>query len=85
MSGLDDLANEMRLTYAERRDRLDAAQAAIVRGDKRVTFTVEEVAKRRSRLPKLEAIGRGLVALQARRDEVPAWVLEAFEGGGHGV
>jgi len=80
MTGLDDLANELRLTYAERRDRLEAAQAAIVRGDKRAPFTMEEIAKRRARQPRLEAIGRGLVALSQRRDEVPKWILEAFEG-----
>jgi len=77
---LDALVHEMRLTYAERRDRLDAAQAAIARGDKRVTFTFEEVAKRRGRLPQLEAVGRGLSVLALRRDEVPAWILHAFTG-----
>jgi len=81
MITLDALVIEMRLTYAERRDRLQAQQAALARGDKRVTFTVEEIAKRRGRLPQLEAVGRGLAALSARRDEVPAWVIEAFEGG----
>ncbi|MBB4199081.1 hypothetical protein CCR94_16415 [Rhodoblastus sphagnicola] len=85
MIALDALVNEMRLTYAERRDRLEAQKAALARGDKRTTFTVEEIAKRRGRLPQLEAVGRGLAALAARRDDVPEWILQAFEGGGDGV
>jgi len=85
MSSLTDLTQEMRLVYAERRDRLNAAQTAIVRGDRRAPFSIEEITKRRSRLPQLVAIGRGLVALQARRHEVPEWILEAFEGGSDGV
>jgi len=81
MNTLDALLIEMRLTYAERRDRLEAAQMALVRGDKRAPFTVEEIAKRRGRLPQLEAVGRGLAVIAGRRGEVPAWILEAFEGG----
>lgn len=81
MNTLDALLIEMRLTYAERRDSLQAAQTALVRGDKRAPFTFEEIAKRRGRLPQLEAVGRGLAAVAARRDEVPAWILAAFEGG----
>ena len=81
-ASLADLVNELRLSFAERRDRLQAQQAAIARGDKRVTFTLQEISMRRSRLPALEALGRGMAELAARRAEVPEWILQAFEGGG---
>ena len=80
MIGLSDLLNEARLIYAERRDALAAQQLRLMGGDKRARFTPEEIAKRAARLPKIEAMGRGLAALAKRRDEVPEWILKAFEG-----
>ncbi len=80
MIALSDLLNETRLIYAERRDTLEAQRSALARGDKKARFTPEEVAKRAARLPKIEAIGRGLAALETRRAEVPEWILAAFEG-----
>ena len=77
---LSDLDSEMRLIYAERRDSLEAQRRALALNEKRVRFTAEEIAKRASRLPRVEAIGRGVAALLARRDEVPEWILRAFEG-----
>jgi len=77
---LAQLDAEMRLIYAERRDSLEAQRRALAQGDKRVRFTAEEIAKRASRLPRIEAIGRGVAELLARRDEVPEWILRAFEG-----
>lgn len=77
---ISDLHDESALTFAERRDALAAQRRALALGDKRAKFTAEEIAKRASRLPRLEAIKHGLGALQARRSDVPDWILNAFEG-----
>ncbi len=77
---LAELLDEARLIYAERRDTLEAQRRAVAGGDKRAKFTFEEISKRQSRLPKIEALGRGIAALEARRAEVPEWILAAFEG-----
>jgi hypothetical protein len=74
------LVDELRLIYAERRDSLEAQRRALALNDRKARFTPEEIHKRASRLPIVEAVGRGLAALQARRDEVPDWILRAFEG-----
>lgn len=78
---LADLHDESALTFAERRDALAAQRKALALGDKRARFTAEEIQKRASRLPRLEAIKHGLGALQARRADVPDWILSAFERG----
>lgn len=77
------LVDELRLVYAERRDSIEAQRRALALNDRKARFTPEEVHKRAARLPLVEAVGRGLTALQARRDEVPEWILRAFEGDGN--
>ncbi|MGO8738601.1 hypothetical protein [Rhodoblastus sp.] len=80
---LAQLIDEMRLVFAERRDTLEAQRRAVALNDKRARFTPEEISKRARRLPILEAVGRGLARIEARRDEVPGWILKAFEGDVH--
>lgn len=80
MIGISELLAEARLIYAERRDSVQAQAVALERNPKAAKFTAEEIQKRRARLPKVEGIGRGLAAIEARRAEVPDWILTAFEG-----
>lgn len=84
MIGISGLLDEARLLYAERRDSVQAQKDALLRNPKAAKFTAEEIHKRESRLPKVEGIGRGLAAMAARRDEVPDWILKAFEGAENG-
>ncbi len=80
MIRLAQLRDEALLVHYERRDGLEAARRRLATGDKKAPFTQEEIAKRWSRLPNLHAISRGLTAMEARRAEVPEWLLTAFEG-----
>jgi hypothetical protein len=77
---LSDLRDEAILTCGERGGSLLQARKALANGDKRAPFTEAEIVKREARLPRLRAIRNGLTALEARRAELPDWVLAAFEG-----
>jgi len=79
MIRLVELRDEALLVYSERRDSLEQQWRALSLKDRRATFTAAEVAKRAARLPRLSALAQGMQALIERRDELPTWVLRAFE------
>lgn len=78
---LAGLIEEARLIYAERRDTLRQQRLNLASDPRRARFTADEIAKRAKRLETIEALGRALAVLEARREELPDWVLSAFEGG----
>jgi hypothetical protein len=81
---LAELRDEALLVFAERRDSLEQGRHALLIKDKRAPFTEAEIGKREKRLPNLRALAHGMTALEQRRDEVPGWILTAFEGGENG-
>lgn len=80
MIPLAELRDEAQLIAAERRDALERQMHALAMRERRVTFTAEEIEKRARRLPRVDALARGVEQLAARREEAPAWILAAFEG-----
>jgi hypothetical protein len=80
MIRLEELFAEATLITAERGDTLLQQRRAIANGDKRAHFTEAEIAKREKRMPRLRALRKGMEALIRRRDEIPEWILNAFEG-----
>jgi hypothetical protein len=84
MIRLAELRDEAALVFAERRDSLEQQLTAIARRERNVSFTAAEIEKRSKRLPRLEALASGMAQLEARRADLPDWILAAFEGGKNG-
>jgi hypothetical protein len=75
---IEQLADEAKLSYAERRDHLRQLEEAIANG--RSKRPASDLDMRRSRLPAARAIAVALKLLAERRAELPADLVAAIEG-----
>ena len=74
---LDQIADEAKLFYHERRDQLAQLETAIASG--RSKRPASDLDMRRSRLPSARAVARALWLLRTRREELPADLLAQIE------
>lgn len=74
---LDQIADEAKLFYAERRDNLRALEEAIRNG--RSKRPVTDLESRRGRLPAAKSVARAMLLIAQRRDELPADLVADIE------